>query len=202
MRKKAILSVCVLAMALMMFTGCSNQESITYNGQEYILIEYNQDIMAYDYNSNEYIEVDTIAEVKSEQWGMITCDGDLFVEKNKLKEAEKYYKDDANYDWYITIEDDEKENTFELEVDDETWQEFYNLEKQEKDKYLFFDEIEKFATLFKKSKDGIVIARTELAFYQGDWYWRSEVINEEIERDDTWPEYVYEVPEELNKKIK
>ena len=78
---------------------------------------------------------------------------------------------------------------------------FNSVENLPKEKAIFFEEIEEFATLTKTSKDGMVSGLTELAYYEGSWYWRSEIIDESREKDGTWPEYVQELPESLSEKI-
>lgn len=77
----------------------------------------------------------------------------------------------------------------------------YEIEEQDKDPAIFFEEIEDFAKLTKTSKDGIVSGVTELAYYDGSWYWRSEIIDESREKDGTWPEYVQKLPDSLSTKI-
>lgn len=42
---------------------------------------------------------------------------------------------------------------------------------------------------------------TELAYYDGSWYWRSEIIDENREKDGTWPEYIHKLPDSLSNKI-
>ena len=56
--------------------------------------------------------------------------------------------------------------------------------------------------LKKTSVDGFICGSTSLAFYEDAWYWRSEIIDENQEKDGTWPEYVYPMPESFQEKVK
>ena len=59
-----------------------------------------------------------------------------------------------------------------------------------------------FGSIAKISKDSVVRGTLSIAKYDGNWYWKSEVIDESREKDGTWPEYVQPLPESLNEKIK
>ncbi|MBQ3547540.1 MAG: hypothetical protein IJA44_03595 [Clostridia bacterium] len=74
----------------------------------------------------------------------------------------------------------------------------YGMENLPKSKTLKFDDIEKFGKLIKTSKDGFISASIQLAFYNDNWYYRTEII------DDSKPdgeEFIIKLPESLNKRI-
>jgi len=75
------------------------------------------------------------------------------------------------------------------------------VEEQERELAVFFEEFEKLGSVFKISKDGVVRGTISIGKYEGQWYWRSEVIDESREKDGTWPEYVQALPETLSSKI-
>ena len=72
------------------------------------------------------------------------------------------------------------------------------MEDAPKETSIDFDDIEIFASLVKTSNDGLITATTSLAYYKNVWYWRSEIINENIEN---WPEYVVCLPESVTKQF-
>ena len=72
------------------------------------------------------------------------------------------------------------------------------MEDMKKETTLFFEDIELFGTLVKTHKDGLIAARTSLAFHDGSWYWRSETIDDSVEG---WPEYVVKLPDSLAEQI-
>ena len=60
---------------------------------------------------------------------------------------------------------------------------------------------EKFGILSKISKDGLIEGKVDLVLNEGTWYWKSEVIDEEREKDGDYPEFVVELPETLAERI-
>jgi hypothetical protein len=90
--------------------GCDNNcvDTIKYNKKTYVPLNYNMDIFTYYHNSNTYYEEDVIYPVKHNKWNIIYLSGDLFVLKNQIKRANKYYKDDKNYNWYIAFDKDDR----------------------------------------------------------------------------------------------
>ena len=174
-------------------------DSISYKGERYILLEYNADIFYYDYNNTVECEEDMIYPVEHPQWKMGYVNGDLFVREDDKEVAEAYYSDDNNYEWYIVVDEDEGEKKIPLSMGEKDLKYIYQMENLEKDESLLFDDIEKFASLEKSSKDGIISARISLAYHQGKWYWRTEVIDD---AKDGWPEYVFELPKDITEQIK
>lgn len=174
-------------------------DAIEYEGNMYEPVAFNADIFYYCYNGDEYFEEDIKYPITGADWKMVYDSGDLFCISDRADEANAYYTDDDNYDWFVTIseKDSEKEMTYPIEVSGEELSYIYGMEDMDREKPLFFDEIEAFATLKKVSRDGMVQGRTELAYSRGDWYWRSEIIDESKERDGTWPEYVQKLPDSL-----
>lgn len=175
-------------------------DSLTFQGNTYVLLEYNQDIFYYDRNADTYLEEEMIHELPHEKWDFIYYEGDLFVLDSMAEEANAYYKDDMNYTWSIEVdsEDMEEVSKYPLSISTEDLAAIYNFENEEKKDTLSFEDIEIFGTLKKTSLDGFIYGSTSLAFYEGVWYWRSEIIDESAEG---WPEYVYKLPDTLNKQI-
>lgn len=174
-------------------------DSISYEDEHYILLEYNADIFYYDYNNTVECEEDVIYPVEHPQWKMAYVNGDLFVHEEDKEVAEAYYSDDNNYEWHIVVDEDEGEKKIPLSMGEKDLKYIYQMENLEKDESLLFDDIEKFASLEKSSKDGIISARISLAYHQGKWYWRTEVIDD---AKDGWPEYVFELPKDITEQIK
>lgn len=175
-------------------------DSITYKGDTYVLLEYNQDIFYYDRNVDAYLEEDMIHELPHEKWNFIYYNGDVFVRDSMAEEANVYYKNDANYTWSIEVdsEDMEEFTNYPLSISTDDLAVIYNFENAEKKDTLAFEDIEIFGTLKKTSADGFIYGSTSLAYYEGAWYWRSEIIDESTE---DWPEYVYKLPDSLNTQI-
>lgn len=180
-----------------------NDDTLKYDGDKYVPVQFSQDIFTYFYNGDEYFEEDKSYPINGAEWKLLYNSGDLFCIKDKSAEASAYYCSDENYDWFVTISgaDVEDETTYPLIITEEELSYIYGVEDMEKEKAIFFEEIEKFGSLSKVSKDGIVVGITELAYYDGSWYWRSEIIDESREKDDSWPEYVQKLPDSLSKRI-
>ena len=58
-----------------------------------------------------------------------------------------------------------------------------------------FDDIEQFANITKISKDQTMFAVISLAKYKNNWYWKTEIM------DDDDREYIIKLPSSLNQKI-
>ena len=174
--------------------------TITYNGKTYVYLETNMDIFNYEFNNynNEYYEVDVISEIPHDKWDMIYLDGDLFVYEKQVKKAIEYYKDDNNYEWSVIIEEDEIENDFPVLISDNELKYLYNMDNIKREETMLFEEIEKFGTLKKTSRDKTIYASICLAYFKDYWYYRTSTIDINKEND---PEYVIKLPESLNKKI-
>ena len=183
-------------------TACnSDNNTIEYESEKYVLLEYNTDIFYYDYNNSSYLEEDVIHPVECDQWKMVIYNGDLFVEKGKHDVAQEYYADDANYDWQVTAENEDEVETYPVTLTDDEYAYIYDMENLEKEMSVFYDEIETFGSLEKVSKDGIIKAGIDLVQVDDAWYWKTELIDENKEEDDDYPEYVQELPASLVEKI-
>lgn len=176
------------------------KDTITYKGKKYVYLEYNADVFYYDYNNpnNDYFEVDEISPINHEKWDMIFLDGDLFIHENQVKEATKYYSDDKNYEWSIVIENGEKEKTFPISLTESELEYLYNLENFKKEETISFEDIKKFGTLTKTSKDKTVSAVLNFAYCNNYWYWKTEKMTDSKEEN---LEYVIKLPKTLNNKI-
>ena len=206
MRAITIIATLLMVVCLAM-TGCSPKagaDQLEYEGSLYTLVEFNQDIFSCGFGMEGEFETDVTYPVENAQFDMVHNNGDLYCNEEQVEEANRYYQDDANYDWKISLfaEDEEEDPVSPIEVTAEELDYIYQLENQEKDKTLFFDDIGQQATLIKVSKDGVAWGSMELALYEGQWYWRSAVIDESQEKDGTWPEYIYPMPESFQDKIK
>ena len=196
----------------LLLTGCANQQSenvsvVKYEDKEYVELEYPQSIFYYDYNGNphdNFEEVDGIYPIDSPKWEVIWNGGDLYCIKDRAEEAKEYYASDANYVWYLFIgdEDDEDFVAVDIELTESELEEVCKLEELERSASVFWEEFDDFGSIAKISKDSVVRGTLSIAKYDGNWYWKSEVIDESREKDGTWPDYVQPLPESLNEKIK
>lgn len=197
----AVILILIVSIILLINKKSNFSDTITYNGKTYIYLETNMDIFNYEFynnNNNNYYEVDEISEIPHDKWDMIYLNGDLFVYEKEVKEAIKYYKDDINYEWSVIIEEDEIENEFPITISTSELKYLYNMDNVKKEESMLFEEIEKFGTLKKTSKDKTISAIICLAYFNDYWYYRTETIDVNKEND---PEYVIKLLESLNKKI-
>lgn len=171
------------------------KDTVKYKGKTYVLLEYNMDILTYNFNSNEYYEEDKIIPVSNDKWDVVYFNGDLFVLENQVDEATNYYADDSNYEWYIVFDKDDKEIMFPISLNEEEIKYLYNIENISKDKTIKFDDIKQFASIVKISKDDFIQALTVLVYCDESWYWKTEIMNDYDE------EYVIELPKSINEKI-
>lgn len=175
-------------------------DTITYQGNKYVYLEYNSDIFNYGYNNinNDYYEVDVIYPISHDKWDIIYSSEDLFVRDDQIEDAIEYYADDSNYEWSVVIEEGDSEVVFPISVSNKELDYLYDMENMKRNETMLFDDIEKFGTLVKTSKDKLVYSTISLAYYKDSWYWRTETIDVTKEND---PEYVIKLPDSLNKKI-
>ena len=103
--------------------------------------------------------------------------------------------------WNVIIETDDTENRYPIEISMEDSEYIYNMENMDKETAIFFEEIKTQGSLIKVSKDGFIEGRIGLAEYNGNWYWRTETIDESRERDYDWPEYIIPLPDALSGDI-
>ena len=209
MRKTRVSKVMLAAFAIacLAMTGCGSSTSgdqLEYEGGKYVPVAFNQDIFSCSLGVEGEFETDVTYLIEDAQFDMIHNNGDLYVAEAQAGDAADYYQNDANYGWSVSIlaEDEEEDPVAPIQITEEELEAIYGLDGQEKDLAIYFDDIEQQATLIKTSKDGIARGSIELALYDGQWYWRSEVIDETQEKDGTWPEYVYPMPESFQDKIK
>lgn len=206
MRKKikifvAVTIILIVSIILIFNTKSDFNDTITYNGKTYVYLETNMDVFNYEFNNynNEYYEVDVISEIPHDKWDLIYFNGDLFINKKEAKKAIKYYKSDNNYEWSLIVEKDEIENEFPILISDNELKYLYNMDNVKREETMLFEEIKKFGTLKKTSKDKTIYASICLAKFKDYWYYRTGTIDINKEND---PEYVIKLPESLNKKIK
>ena len=210
MSNKIINTLILVLILNMLLSGCSNENTENYNkvdfeGKEYQLLEYPANEFYYDYNGNSndnFEEVDGRYPIESPQWEMIWNAGDLYCAVDCVEEAEYYYSNDDNYDWYIVIDTEDEELSYPINVNDDELEDIYKLEEMERTTSLFWEEFESQGSLIKISKDGIVRGTISIIKYDGSWYWKSEIIDESREKDGDWPEYVQPLPKTFNNKIK
>ena len=173
---------------------------LTYKGQSYALIEFPSDIFYYDLTECVDCEEDTVCPIPNDKWSIVYYNGDLFALETDIEAATAYYCDDKNYRWHASIEDIEKGPEYELDLTltEEEIQYIYTMEDLPRDETIFFEDIEKFAVFAKTSDDGLITARIELSLRNGQWYWRSEIIDESTEG---WPEFIFPLPKSLNDQL-
>lgn len=191
------ISLMILISIVFIFSKNDNIDEIKYNGKIYTYLECKGDIFTYFFNNrnNDYYDPEIIYPVKHKKYDVIYFDGDLFVSKNNSRKAIKYYKDDDNYNWYFVLDTEDEEIEKKIEISREELKYLNNIEDIKKEFSIPFKKIEKMGSLKKLSKDKFIVGRTSLAYYNGFWYWKTEIM------DDNDYEYIIKLPESLNKKI-
>ncbi len=176
-------------------------ETITYNGNEYLLIEFPNDIFSYDIVTDIEHNEGTVYEIPSDKWSVLYFNGDLFALESEIQEISAFIEADDNYKWLVNIEYANEDNIIEKTIDlsDDELSFIYSLQDAPRVQTVLFDEIEIFGTLCKTSNDGLIIAKTDLLYYAGNWYWRTDEVDESA---DGWPEYVVLLSESINIKLK
>lgn len=192
-----IIILILLSIILMLIkkTDLKNLDTVKYEGKTYYLLEYNLDIFTYNFYYNDYLESGKIHPIKHDTWEFVYLDGDLFLPVNEVEKATNYYKDDKNYDWFITTDEKDIETIVPITLTKEETEFIYNMDNIERKKTFAFDDIEQFATITKISKDKTVFALISLARYDNNWYWKTEIMTDDNR------EYIIELPESLNNKI-
>jgi hypothetical protein len=171
------------------------RDTITYNDKEYFYLETNTDIFTYFYNSNSYYEEDMIHKIPHNKWDLVFLEGDLFITEEQLSEAIDYYSNDRNYTWFVTTEYNDTEIIFPIDINEKELKYIYNMDNMKKKETMTFDDIEQFANITKISKDQTMFAVISLAKYKNNWYWKTEIM------DDNDREYIIKLPSSLNQKI-
>ena len=197
--KKRLIITASLILILISIIALYNHNKITndeilYNSKKYIYLDYKEDIFYYYYNNIMTYEEDTTIPVEHSKWNFVFSNEDLFVLKKHYKEASKYYKDDKNYTWQVTIEEDNKEITKELKLSQHEINQLYDIETQEKET-IIFEDIEKFASIQKISKDKMITGIITIIYYKNSWYYKTEIMTE----DDR--EYIIKLPNTITNKI-
>ena len=196
--KFIILIISIIFLCILFLLNKNNntfKDTVKYNGKTYTLLEYNMDILTYNYNKNEYLEEDIIHPVDNDKWDIVYFNGDLFVLDKDIEEATKYYANDKNYNWFIVYEKDEIEIKVPISINEEELKYLYNIESIEKKETIKFDDIKQFVDIVKVSKDDFIQALTILVHCKDSLYWKTEIMNDNDE------EYVIELINSLNNKI-
>ena len=202
MKKIAIISFLLLIIVVAAVVTTPDTDVVKYEGEKYSILGYPADIFMYDLaqGADNYEEDETVP-LDGSQWRMVYNNCDVYCHTDDFDDANAYYNNHENYVWYVTIEDGDKEFTYPLEISMEDFEYIYRMEDMDRETSIFFDEIETQGSLIKISKDGFIEGRTGLAEYQGQWYWRTETIDENRERNGEWPEYMIPLPETVSDQI-
>ena len=209
---KRLVCAVILTLTFAFLPGCgikahTSGDEVQYEGKEYSIIEYPTNVFSYDYNGNSHYDLEEVVgiyPIDSPNWDMIWNDGTLYCDKKYATKAKAFYADDGNYVWYLLIDRDVEDNegySVDIELTADELDYVYNIYDKEKALAVFFDDFEKTASIFKISNDGVVRGTLSIGKYKGEWYWRSEIIDENRENDGTWPEYVQPLPKSLSDKI-
>lgn len=197
----AVVIVVLIAAMVFMFTTPDN-DTVKYEGEKYAILQYPMDIFYYDLAEGvDGYEEDETVPLKGSLWPMVYNNGDVFCDEDDIYDANAYYNNHENYVWYVVIETEDAEETYPIKISMEDFEYIYRMEDMDKETAIFFEEIETQGSLIKTSKDGFLDGRTGLAQYEGNWYWRTEIIDESREKDGTWPEYVIPLPDTVNTEI-
>lgn len=176
-------------------------DTLSYKEDTYTYLELPGDIFYYDLAEGlEDYEEDEYRPVDHEKWDIIFYNGDLFVLDSQTDDAIAYYADKSNYSWSAVIEDPESEETtvIPITMSPEDSDYIYNMENADRETTLDFDDIEIFATLIKTSDDRLISGSLSLAYSEGVWYWRTEIIDENA---DGWPEYTVPLPKAVSDQL-
>lgn len=176
------------------------ESHFTYKKEEYYELRFPQDIFYYDLTNSVSVEEDDALLIPHERWTLLYRYDRLNVLDAQRKEAKEYFANDDNYTWRITVEepDSDKVTVIPLTLTEKDLSYVYEMEDMKGDKTLRFDEIECFGTLEKVEKTGVITGRTSLALAGGEWYWRSETIDDSAEG---WPEYVVPLPDSIQGQL-
>lgn len=177
-----------------------HDNTLVYNGETYRYFECPSDIFYYDLTESVDYEEDEYLPIPHEKWNLVYYNGDLFVLDSQSEDAIAYYADRNNYTWSAVIEDPESEDptVIPLTMSPEDSNYIYNMEDTEWETTLDFDDIDLFATLIKTGDDRLISGSISLAYFEGVWYWRTEIIDE---NDDGWPEYTVPLPKALSDQL-
>lgn len=173
-------------------------DCVQYEGKSYVPLKDSTDMFRYDYAGELDWKTDVVYPIEHPEWNMVYVNGKMYIQEEQEDEIKEYYFNDENYDWSIIIYEGEKEDTIPVTMEEETIKELYQLNEKEKEFSIYFDDMETFGVLEKRSKDGIISARASLAYYENVWYWRTEETDESKEH---WPEYVFELPKGIVEQI-
>lgn len=198
--KKIILTLIPIILVILSLIGIYNYKKITndnifYKMENYIYLDYKEDIFYYFYYNTEYIEEDQLLEVKHDKWKFLFYNEDLFIREKDYKDAKEYYDNDKNYSFYLNIEEEYTSTTYPIDIYKDELQKIYNMNNIIDKDTLKFEDIEKHGSLTKKSKDGKITGIISLAYVKNNWYYRTEIMNDNDE------EYVVKLPDSLNKRL-
>lgn len=198
--KKIILILIPIILVILSLIGIYNYKKITndnifYKMENYIYLDYKEDIFYYFYYNTEYIEEDQLLEIKHDKWKFLFYNEDLFIREKDYKDAKEYYDNDKNYSFYLNIEEEYTSTTYPIDIYKDELQKIYNMNNIINKDTLKFEDIEKHGSLTKKSKDGKITGIISLAYVKNNWYYRTEIMNDNDE------EYVVKLPDSLNKRL-
>lgn len=173
---------------------------ITYEGNQYVKIEYNKDMFNYTITVGEGYDSDNVYKISESDKNIVYFNNELYALKTEIDAVNEYYSKDENYTWSVQVADSHNENLYtkDLSLTDSEIEFLYNMKNMERKDTISFEEIDKYAMLKKVSKDGLVCASTELVWRNDKWNWRSGIVDEKTKG---WPEYIFELPQSLQNKI-
>lgn len=206
-----VMGICLLTFTVL--NGCSflDKES----DKSYVELELPTEMFYYDLNYGddfqkicEVVEQDDSDEELSEYYVLegevgqvILYDEFLYCEKEKKEAIEEYYNDDSNFEWFIEFEQEDDYIRFPIDVTNSEKEKIYAMDQAEKEETLFLNDVTKMATLMQVSKDNVVCGKINLVYFNDVWYWQTEIIDEDMMKDDYYAEYVHSLPETLIDKI-
>ena len=198
MKKKVVVILFILIIVILSFLFIKDDnETIIYKNKTYKLLEYSSDVFTYNFNNskNKYLEVDVIHPIKHDKFDIVYFNEDLFVLDKQVNPAIKYYSNDDNYNWHVDFDIDDEIIRKDILLSKEDIKYLYKLEDTKKNKTIVFDDIDMFCDIVKISKDGLVQGLIVLAKVDDNWYYKTEVMNENDR------EYVIKLSKPINEKI-
>ncbi len=196
-----VMAIALLVLAVMLMYTNNDTDTVKYEGEKYSVLGYPADIFMYDLADGVECEEDETVPLDGSWWRMVYNNGDVYCHTDDFNDANAYYNNHENYDWYVNVEYEDREKMYPINPSVEDFEYIYRMEDINKETSIFFEEIEMQGSLIKVSKDGFIKGITGLALYDGSWYWRTEIIDESREMDGDWPEYVIPLPEAVNNEI-
>lgn len=207
-----------------LITWEKNYESFIYDDERYVKVEFDEELFWYETCYQEDMEPvfniqikpdffaklfnayekEVMYEMKNSTGETLYYNWDIYCSEEVVDKVKAYYADDENYQWHVEYDEDvSAEGTAAIEVTKEELDFLYRMNVKDTEQSMVIDDTVPYCMLVKESKDKVVTASIYLVSDGETWYWDTGVEDEErsAELENSWAEFVYELPESLNDKI-